>query len=182
MALGVGRAGDCALGCLAVRWGALSAGLVLAGLFSGCSSIGGFTGAVVGAASGTVTSNPAIGVGVGIAVQAATDAAFQKIFRDMQADEQDRIAAIAGGMGMGEQRPWDIHHAMPFTDERGELRVVGVIDNALATCKEVMFSVAGGSKEAPTRLWLVTPICRQSDGQWRWAAAEPAVERWGTLQ
>ena len=137
---------------------------------------------MVGAASGTVSSNPAVGVGVGIAVQAATDSAFQKVFRDMQAGEQDRIAAIAGGMRVGQQGTWDIHHKLPFSDERGELRVVGVSANALTTCKDVMFSVAGGSQEAPTRQWFVTQTCRQPDGQWRWAAAEPAVARWGTLQ
>ena len=155
---------------------------LLAGLLGGCSSIGGFTGAIVGAASGTLTTNPAVGVGVGIAVQAATDSAFQKVFRDMQSDEQDRIADIAGNMRVGQQRNWDIHHTMPFSDERGELRVVGVSYNALTTCKEVMFSVAGGSDEAPTSRWFVTQTCRQSDGRWRWAAAEPAVARWGTLQ
>lgn len=165
-----------------MRSRALIGGLVCAGLTSGCGSIGGFAGAIAGAASGTVTSNPAVGVGVGIAVQAATDSAFRRIFRDMQTDEQDRIAAIAGAMSVGQQRTWAIHYMIPFNDERGELRVVGVIDNALATCKEVLFSVAGGKERAPTRQWFVTQTCRQSDGQWRWAAAEPAVARWGTLQ
>ncbi len=182
MALGLGRAGHGALGGFAMKRRALFAGVALVGSLCGCSSIGGFTGAVAGAATGTVTTNPAIGVGVGIAVKAATDAAFRRIFRDMQADEQDRIAAIAGAMSIGERQAWDIHHRIPFTDERGELRVVGVIDNALATCKEVMFSVAGGSKKAPTSQWFVTQTCRRSDGQWRWAAAEPAVARWGALQ
>ncbi len=182
MALGLGRAGDRALGVPAMNGRALFAGLACVGLFSGCTSIGGFAGAVAAIATGTATTNPAIGVGVGIAVRAGTDAEFRKIFRDMQADEQNRIAALAGGMAIGEQQSWDIHHKMPFTDERGELRVVGVIDNALATCKEVMFSVAGGSKQTPTSAWFVTQTCRQSDGQWRWAAAEPAVARWGALQ
>ena len=183
MALGVGRAGDRALGFAAVKRGTVVvASVALAGLLGGCSAIGGFTGAVAAAASGTLTSNPAIGVGVGVAVQAATDAAFRKVFRDMQADEQNRIAAIAGEMRVGEQQTWDIHHTLPFSDERGELRVVGVIDNALANCKEVLFSVAGGDSDAPTRRWFVTQTCRRSDGEWRWAAAEPAVSRWGTLQ
>ena len=158
------------------------AGLALIGMLAGCSSIGGFAGAVVGAASGTLTTNPAVGVGVGIAVQAATDSAFQRIFRNMQANEQNRIAEIAGGLTVGQQHAWNIHHRIPFTDEHGELRVVGVIDNALTTCKEVMFSVAGGSQESPSQQWFVTQTCRQGDGQWRWAAAEPAVARWGTLQ
>ena len=186
MALGLGRTGDRALGLAAMNSGARFAGSTLAvtcaGLLVGCSSIGGFVGAVAGAASGTVTTNPAVGVGVGIAVQAATDAAFQRIFREMQANEQNRIAATAGALNIGEAQAWNIHHTMPFTDEHGELRVVGVIENALASCKEVMFSVAGGSKNAPTRQWFLTQTCRQSDGQWRWAAAEPAVARWGALQ
>ncbi len=181
MDLGLRRAGDRALGVAAVRRDVLGAWFALAGL-TGCSSIGGFTGAIAGAASGAATTNPAIGVGVGIAVQAATDAAFQKIFRDMQTDEQDRIAALAGDMRVGEQRDWDIHHFLPFTDERGALRIVAATDNALTTCKEVLFSVVGGSKEAPSHQWFVTQTCRQSDGQWRWAAAEPAVGRWGALQ
>jgi hypothetical protein len=165
-----------------VKRSTLFASVGIAGLLGGCSSIGGFAGAVAGAASGTFTTNPAVGVGVGIAVQAATDTAFQRVFREMQANEQNRIAAIAGAMSIGEQHAWDIHHTIPFTDEHGELRVVGAIDNALTTCKEVMFSVAGGSVKAPTRQWFITQTCRQSDGQWRWAAAEPAVARWGTLQ
>ena len=182
MAMGLGRAGDRALGVAAMRRDAPVASLALVVFLGGCSSVGGFTGAIAAAASGTATSNPAIGVAVGIAVKAATDAAFQKIFRDLQSDEQDRIAAIAGAMRVGDRQTWDIHHRIPFTDERGELRIVGTIDNALATCKEVLFSVAGGASEAPTRQWFVTQTCQQSDGQWRWAAAEPAVPRWGALQ
>jgi hypothetical protein len=165
-----------------MKSGALLGGLALAASLSGCSAVGGFAGAVAAIASGAATSNPGVGLAVGVTVQAATDTAFRKIFRDMQADEQNRIAAIAGGMGVGERQTWDIHHKMPFSDERGELRVVGMIDNALATCKEVMFSVVGGPKDAPTGQWFVTQTCRRSDGEWRWAAAEPAVARWGSLQ
>ena len=115
-------------------------------------------------------------------MQAATDSAFQTIFRGMQADEQDRIAAIAGGMRRGQQSTKDIRHELPFSDERGELRVVGAAANPLTPCKEVLSSVAGSSQEAPTRRWFVTQNCRQPDGRWRWAAAEPAVARWGALQ
>ncbi len=182
MALGFRGAGDGPLGFPAMKSNALFASVALAGLLGGCSSIGGFAGAVAAAVSGTVTTNPAIGLAVGVGVQAATDTVFRKVFRDMQADEQNRIAAIAGAMEIGETQTWDIHHRIPFNDERGELRVVGMIDNALAICKEVMFSVAEGEKEAPTRQWFVTQTCRRPDGEWRWAAAEPAVARWGSLQ
>lgn len=164
------------------RIGALLAGLAVAGTLAGCNSLGGFAGAVAAVTTGAATSNPAVGVGVGVAVKSGTDAVVKKIFRDMQADEQNRIAGIAGAMKVGEERPWDISHTIPFHDERGEIRVVGVSRNAFTTCKEVMFSVVGGKQEAPTRQWFVTQTCRQPDGEWRWAAAEPAVGRWGSLQ
>jgi len=183
MEMGLGRAGDRTLGLAAMRLRLpLCAGLILVAALAGCSSIGGFTGALAGITSGTMTSNPAVGVGVGIAVQAATDNAVQSLFREMQTSEQDRIAALAGEMAIGDKQAWDIHHAMPFTDERGEVQVVGVIDNALASCKEVMFSVIDGKPEAPVARRFITQTCKQSDGQWRWAAAEPAVARWGNLQ
>ncbi len=168
-----GRAHRCAVAGLA---------LTIGSLLSGCSSIGGFTGAVVGAATGAATTNPAVGVVVGIAVQSATDSALQKLFRDMQRDEQNAIAALAGSMATGDRRPWDIHHTLPFSDERGELEVVGVIENPLAPCKEVLFSVVSGTRETPRRASFLTQACQHSDGQWRWAAAEPAVRRWGALQ
>lgn len=186
MEVGFGRAGDGALGFAAMTGrapaGAAFACVALAACLAGCSAIGGIAGAVAGVATGTFSSNPAVGIGVGIAVQAATDTAIQNIFRNMQRSEQDRIASLAGDMAIGDVQPWDIHHRIPFNDERGQLQVVGVIDNAIASCKEVMFSVVEGKKDAPVQHWFITQTCRQSDGQWRWAAAEPAVARWGSLQ
>lgn len=155
---------------------------LLAVSLAGCSSIGGFAGAVAGIATGTFSSNPAVGVAVGISVKAATDTEMNRVFRDLQADEQDRIAGIAGAMNIGDHQPWHVHHRFSYGDEAGEIEVVGIIDNALANCKEVMFSVIGGKPDAPTRDWFVTQTCQQSDGRWRWAAAEPATGRWGNLQ
>ncbi len=185
MALGDRRTGDRALGQPAMNpatrpWTAAAA--LLAATLAGCDSIGGFAGAVAGVATGTFTSNPAVGLAVGVSVKATTDATMHRVFRNMQADEQDRIAEIAGGLELGESRPWQVHHLFSYGDEAGELRVVDRIDNALASCKQVLFSVTGGKKDAPTRDWFITQECLQSDGRWRWAAAEPAIARWGTLQ
>ena len=155
---------------------------VLALGLAGCDTIGGFAGAVAGAATGTFSSNPAVGLAVGVSVKAAADAGMHRVFRGMQSDEQDRIAEIAGALNVGERQSWNVHHMFSYGDEAGELQVVDSIDNALATCKQVLFSVAGGTRDAPTREWFVTQACRRSDGHWRWAAAEPATERWGTLQ
>lgn len=156
--------------------------LLAAGALTGCSSIGGIAGAVAGTATGTFSSNPAVGLAVGVSVKAGTDSALRRVFRGMQADEQDGIADIAGNLGVGEHGPWKVHHVFSFGDEAGDLQVLGSIDNALAACKEVLFSVDGGDRNTPTREWFITQVCRQSDGHWRWAASEPATERWGTLQ
>lgn len=196
--MGFGGAGHGALGsvamsawrrrrCVTLTVASVGVAGMLSFMLAGCGSIGSITGAVAGVTAGSASTNPAVGIGVGIAVQAATDAAIQTVFRNMQRAEQDRIAALAGSMAIGETRPWDIHHAMPFSDERGELQVLGAIDNALASCKEVMFSVMAGKPEAEARQRFIAPvfitqICRQSDGEWKWAVAEPAVERWGNLQ
>lgn len=185
MEVGVGRAGNGALGVVAMRMplaASLATAVMATTLLGACQSIGGFAGAAGGIAAGTVSSNPAVGIGVGIAVKAATDAAVAKVFRNMQRDEQDRIAMIAGAAPIGERQQWNIHHWLPFNDEHGELQVVSDIDNALAPCRVVMFSVIGGKKSAPTENWYATQTCQQADGQWKWAAAEPATERWGNLQ
>jgi hypothetical protein len=160
---------------------AVAAVCLVAGLLAGCSSIGGFTGAAAGIATGAVTTNPAIGVGVGVAVQAATDAAVQRIYRDMQDSEQTLIAKAAGTMALGETRAWTIHYSISFFDEHGQVRVLKQTDNALTSCREVAFSVISGKAESPTSQWFLTQVCRNSDEQWLWAAAEPAVGRWGAL-
>jgi predicted aminopeptidase len=155
---------------------------LMTGALAGCSSIGGFTGAAAGIATGAATTNPAIGVGVGVAVQAATDAAVQRVYRNMQDTEQTLIARAAGNMTPGEKRVWAAHYAISFFDEHGEVQVLNQTQNALTACREVAFSVISGKGDAATSQWFITQVCRGSDEQWRWAAAEPAVGRWGTLQ
>lgn len=159
----------------------LSVGLIGVTL-AGCSSVGGFAGAAAGIATGAVTTNPIAGVVVGVTVQAATDAAISAVFRGMQHDEQLVIAQHAGKMEVGQKRAWLIKHRFPFGEQHGDLIVTRQIDNALAQCKEVAVAVISGTKAAPTTQWFITQVCQQSDGQWDWAAAEPATGRWGNLQ
>ena len=77
--------------------------------------------------------------------------------------------------------PWRIEHIVPIGNEHGQLRVVHEIDSPLAACKEIAFSVDEGAGGALKRDWFITAICKQ-DATWKWAAVEPAVERWGFLQ
>ena len=151
-------------------------------LVGGCSSIGAASGAAAGAATGFVTANPAVGIGVGIAVQAATDVAVNDFMRNMHADQQNLIAATAGALPVGGTHAWTVKHKLPIENGHGEVRVTRAFASSLALCKEFVFSVQDGDgPDAPAR-WYTASACHDDAGGWKWAAAEPAVERWGTLQ
>ena len=148
----------------------------------GCTSIGSIAGAVTGAASGGGSANPGVGYAVGITTKAATDALVQYISRKRQQAEQDEIAATVGALKVGDTAPWRIKHKVPmFDDEHGDLTVTRDIPNALATCREVVFSVAGGAKAAGPKGYYVTTACEHGS-VWKWAQAEPSTIRWGFLQ
>ncbi|WP_118183810.1 hypothetical protein [Paraburkholderia phosphatilytica] len=148
---------------------------------SGCSSIGAASGAVAGVATGAVTANPAVGFGVGIAVQAATDEAVNYYSRTMHEDQQNAIAALVGGMPVGDSKPWRVKHRLPVENGHGEVRVTRAFNTSLAICKEFAFSVVDGEKPDSKVYWFTASACQQATG-WKWASAEPAVDRWGTLQ
>ncbi|MCC8396344.1 hypothetical protein LJ656_27515 [Paraburkholderia sp. MMS20-SJTR3] len=159
--------------------GALCVGASL--LTSGCASIGAASGAAAGVASGIVTSNPAVALGVGIAVQAATDEAVARYMRGMHKDQQDLMAALVGTMSVGETKPWSVKHTLPIENGHGEVRVTHAINSALVLCKEFVFSVRDGDKPDSPEQWFTATACQQDKG-WKWATAEPAVSRWGSLQ
>ena len=173
MEMGLGRAGDGALGIAAMRLAALPL-LLLAG----CSSASSVVGVVAGGVAGGATANPVVGFGVGVATAAVSDYAIRTVARHWHQGEQDAIAAAAGELPVGGAGPWRIEHSLPFGNEHGRLEVVRSIDNPLASCREVLFSVEE-SGAAPA--WYEVDICQQRNG-WKWASAEPAVERWGFLQ
>ena len=150
---------------------------------SGCASVGAASGAAAGVATGLVTANPAVGIGVGIAVQAATDATVKRYMREMHGDQQNLIAALAGAMAVGETRPWNVKHSLPIENGHGQVRVTRAFASSLAICKEFVFSVVDGDKPDAKVDWYIASACQQDNkGYWKWASAEPAVERWGNLQ
>lgn len=150
-------------------------------LLGGCGAIGGFVGAAAGIATSIATANPGIGLAVGIATQAGTDEVVRTVSRRRHRGEQEAIASIAGEMNPGESREWQREHMIGADSDRGEVRVVRLIETPLARCKELLFSHDRGEGEKATRAWFTTTACEQG-GTWRWATAEPAVERWGNLQ
>lgn len=164
---------------------AARAAMAMAALgLSACSTVGGLAGTVAGIATGSFTSNPAIGVAVSVSVKAATDAGIKNLLRSLQQDEQDEIAALAGAMTEGEVRPWQVRHKIPYGNNQGDMQITRSIVTPLASCKEVMFTVdedrSGPSPDGTARAWFAAHVCLQENG-WKWANAEPAVERWGAL-
>ena len=179
--MGVGRTFDRPLGrpsvIARVRVYAL---LACTGLLSGCSSIGGFVGAAASIVTGVATGNPIVGVSVGIGVKAATDQGMQYVSRRFSREEHDAIVGAAADVAPGGSGRWERERFIGSGVERGEVRVLRLIETPLATCKELLFSVEREGWNAGAS-WYTTSACRQGD-RWVWAAAEPAVERWGNLQ
>lgn len=156
---------------------AAAASLGLAGCQS--SSIGGAAGAVAGTVTGAATANPVAGYAIGVTVQAAVDATVKYVLREWKNDQQNVMANAAGALPIGQIRQWQITHSLPVGNERGGIQVVRDIKTPLAHCREVLFTVEQDDAPAPAYTSL---ICHQPSGQWKWAAAEPAVARWNGLQ
>ena len=148
-------------------------------LLIGCRTIGAVAGAAAGASVGTISSNPLIGYSVAVGVNAGIDDLEDYIARVRQNAEQDAIVQAVGTMNVGDMRYWKIVHTIPmFDNEHGEMRVTRMITNPLTECKEVLFTVDKGN--VPQAIYT-TSACQDTQG-WKWAAAEPAIERWGYLQ
>jgi hypothetical protein len=150
-------------------------------VLTGCTSIGSIAGAVTGAVSGGGSANPAVGYAVGLGTKSAVDSLTRYISRQRQRAGQDQIAAVVGTLPVGQSAPWQIRHKIPIGNQRGYLTVVRDIPNALAPCKEVIFSVYTGKKNEGPRGYYATTACQQERG-WKWAQAEPATPRWNLLQ
>jgi hypothetical protein len=81
--------------------------------------------------------------------------------------------------GAGAAANWRVRRTIPIGNEGGEIWVTRVIDTSLATCRDIVFSVADHPPKPPA--WYYSTIRHDTAG-WDWAMAEPAVSRWGSLQ
>ncbi len=176
--MGIRGACNSALGRLAVKARVLT-GPVLASviLLAGCNSTARIAAVVTGGIAGASTGSPAVGFLVGVATDAGANYVVRYYGRERQGAEQDAIAQAAGDLPVGTEADWKVEHTIPIGNEHGRLRVVRAIDTPLTSCKELAFSV----EDDKQRSWFTTNICKQAT-QWKWAAAEPAVARWGFLQ
>ncbi len=161
--------------------------LCVAATLCGCTSIATeATSAGAGAAGAAVahgvTHNAGVVTGIGLGVQAAARAGLQYTERKLHQAEQDRIAAVAGVLPVGAVGKWQIVHAIPLeADEQGEVTVSRALGGAGFMCKEIVFSVDNPNGKPPTREFYTATVCRDGT-MWKWATAEPATERWGSLQ
>jgi len=166
-----------------------SAVLAASVILPGCSSLlteGSAAGAGVAAAgiSNAVTKNGAVVAGIGIGAQAATLAGVQYLERRVQYEEQLQIASVAGSLPVGGVADWSVSHDIPIEpNEHGEVTVSRVIvaEADGLDCKEIVFSVDRLVNKKLLRDFYTASICRDG-AQWKWATAEPAVARWGSLQ
>jgi hypothetical protein len=148
-------------------------------LTEGTSTVAGIGGASI---ADSVGANAATTTGIGLGVQAIGRAGLQYAQRVTHRAAQDRIAATAGPLPVGGVGDWATNHAVPVEpNERGQVAVSRVISTGALECKEIVFSVDSGPVERPRRGFYIAAVCR--DGEtWKWASAEPATERWGSLQ
>ena len=183
---GNGTLGRAAVIFLLTRWVMV---LLLNGLLAACSesgvlitSAGPVSGAAAGLGISAVTANPVIGYAVGIGTQAAVTALQKYLSRKLHQGQQDTIAAAIATMQPGQEAAWKIAYDIPIGDAHGDVTVTRIIDSPLTTCKEVAFTLITSKNPAAPRPVYITTACEQTDGTWKWAEAEPAVERWGFLQ
>jgi len=149
-------------------------------LLSQATSVGsGVAGAGIASA---VTKDATVGAAIGLGAAAGGNAALQYAERRVHKTEQDRIAAVAGQLRVGAVAAWSVSHTVPIEpNNRGEVTVSRIFGGADFLCKEIVFSVDRYSNRRWKREFFIATICR--DGRiWRWATAEPATARWGSLQ
>jgi hypothetical protein len=159
----------------------------LLSLASGCSSIintgaGELAGITSAAVADAVTSNAGVAAGIGLGAQAGARAVVSYAQRRVQRAAQDRIAAAAGPLDVGEVATWRTLHRAPLeAGEEGRVTVSRVVSATALECKEIVFSVDSTQDAAQRSAFYVAMVCR--DGvAWRWASAEPSTERWMGLQ
>ena len=130
----------------------------------------------------SLTKSATAATAIGLGVAAGANAGLQYEERRVHHYEQDRIAQAAGALAPGAVGPWNVVHDIPIEDdEHGEVAVIRVVGNPAIECKEIIFSVDTTEDHQPRRAFYTATVCHDGP-QWKWASAEPATERWGSLQ
>jgi hypothetical protein len=150
---------------------------------AGCGSLlsaGTSTGAGIASAgvANSFTKSAAAATAIGLGVAAGATAGLQYAERKVHAAEQDRIAQAAGALPPGTVGHWSVSHDVPIEpDEHGAVVVTREIGAPDFACREIVFSVDAKADRA----FYTATVCRDG-AAWKWASAEPATARWGSLQ
>jgi hypothetical protein len=157
--------------------------LVLSGcsdlLTQGTADLAGVGGA---AAAHAVTKNATVTTAIGLGVTSIALSGLQSEERAVHGVEQDQIAEAAGDLPIDTVGTWSVTHIVPIeSDQRGEVVVSRDVGTPDLQCREIVFSVDTMEDHKPSRAFYTATICRDG-GQWKWASAEPATARWGSLQ
>lgn len=148
-------------------------------LTASTADVAGIAGAGI---AGAVTKSAAGAAAIGLGVAAGANAGLQYVERDVHGAEQDQIAKAAGALAPGVVGQWSVKHPIPVEDdEHGDLVVTRLIGSGNFNCREVVFSVDTIEKKQPHRAFYTATVCQDGD-TWKWASAEPATARWGSLQ
>jgi len=148
-------------------------------LTEGTSDAAGVAGAGIASA---VTKNGTVTAAIGLGVQSTAATGLSYVERRVHRTEQDQIASAAGPLPVGAVALWSVSHDIPIeANEHGEVAVSRQISGDPLACKEIVFSVDQVHHHQPVRSFYVAAICRDGTA-WRWATAEPATTRWGSLQ
>jgi hypothetical protein len=152
--------------------------LIAASMLGGCSEIGSALSSVTAAGAAAAVGsavNPAVGLIAGVVVSYGADQGVKYAERRIHDNVQRAIADSAGALAVGQSAAWRVPEDLPLTDRAGVVEVAREFGAAIP-CKDVVFTV--GDDPAP----YTATVCRNGDGPWRWATAEPSVHRWETLQ
>ncbi|HEX3970700.1 MAG TPA: hypothetical protein VHX19_05230 [Stellaceae bacterium] len=150
---------------------------------TGCGSSGAAVDSAVGSASTAgiaagitrATGSALVGTAAGIGAGIGIDVGIKYAEREIHRNAQDALAVAAGPLGVGQSARWNIDGWLPLTDRHGTVEVARSFGKAIP-CKDVVFTVDDDSN------LYITTVCADKQGNWRWALAEPAVDRWGALQ
>lgn len=161
--------------------------LVATALLMGCAAAGpaftSLTTAGVAGAVGSATGSALAGVGAGIAVAYGVDQGVSYGERTLQDKQQQAITNAAAPLDIGQSAAWAISSdgvvqkaaQLTLNGDQGTVEVARTFGQAIP-CKDLVFTVKDDHGV------YTTTICKNDQGAWMWAAAEPSVHRWEYLQ
>lgn len=160
-----------------IRWGLVVCLLPLAGCVAVGPVVTSLTTAGVAGTVGSATGSALAGALAGIGVSFGVDLGVDYGERLIQGNVQSAIASAAGPLAAGVAAPWQVAEWLPFTGRSGTVEVAREFGAAIP-CKDIIFTVADDREHRV----FATTLCRNDQGRWMWAAAEPSVHRWDFLQ